>query len=330
MTYTFSIASTAPGLRPALERVAADIGLSDRVGDSVFVKPNFTYPHFKRGVTTTRELLVELVALLKDAGCQRICLGEGDGGYNSFSMDQTFQNFRLDELKARFGLEVVNLGRWPSMDIAVDSGHGRFSVQLPRPLFQEFDSFISVPVPKVHALTTVSNGVKNQWGLIQDVMRLRLHLAFNEIVTEINARLPRPTVIVDGTYGLTRSGPMIEGLDIELGWLSACDNVWLNDKLVCELMKMPLSEVGHLRHGQERGLIPGARDYEVKGDFASFCDDRFYLRRNLWNRLAKLTWHSPQFNHLVYFSRMSGALHKVMYSMRSKPEEIRAKGLDWR
>lgn len=330
MSFTFSIAPTGRGLRPALEQVAGDIGLDRRVGHSVFIKPNFTFPRFKPGVTTTRELLTELVSLLKDAGCGRICLGEGEGGYNSFSMDEAFEGFRMAELTERFGLEVVNVARWPSTKLRVQSRHGSFIVPVPRPLFEEFDAFITVPVPKVHSQTTVSNAVKNQWGLIQDVMRLRLHVAFDEIVTEINRRLPTAMAIVDGTFGLTRSGPVIEGVELDLGWVSACDHLWLNDKLVCELMGIPLATVSHLRHAQTCGLVPEPEDYVVKGDFESFCDDRFYLKPNVWTRSAKLTWRSRRLNHLVYFSKVSGLLHQLMYSVRSKPDELRSKGIDWR
>ncbi len=330
MTFAFSIASLADGTRGALEQVTTDVRLPERLGRSVFLKPNFTYPHFKPGVTTTRELLLELVALLRDLGCSRVCLGEGDGGYNTFSMDSTFEHFRLDELTRRYGLEVVNLGRWPSFQLSVESQRGRFTVRLPRPIFEEFDTFISIPVPKVHAMTTISNSLKNQWGLIQDVMRLRLHLGFDEIITEVNRRLPPAFAIVDGTFGLTRNGPMLEGIALDLGWTAACDNLWLNDVLMCELMGISASRVKHLRYGHALGLVPARSDFQVRGDFESFCDERFYLRPNLWNRAAKLTWHSQWLNHLAYFSTVSGLLHRLMYSVRSKPSELSAKGIDWR
>ena len=34
-------------------------------------------------------------------------------------------------------------------------------------------------------------------------------------------------------------------------------------------------------------------------------------------------------NHLVYFSKASSALHKVMYAIREKPDELSARGVDW-
>lgn len=326
---TFSIARSSRDLPAALDAVLTETRARERLGKNVFIKPNFTYPHFKPGVTTTREVIEAVVHWLKQQGCTRICLGEGDGGYNTFSMDQTFANYRLEELNQRYGLEIVNVGSWPSTTWHFDTGRGVFDVNLPRPVFEEFDSFISIPVPKVHVMTTISNAVKNQWGLIQDSMRLRFHLVFNEVVTRIVDELPFKLAIVDGTYGLTRSGPMIDGTAIELGWISACDDLWLNDALICDLMKVDRNSVEHLVHAQARGLIPAEGEYATSAGFADFVDDRFFLKRNVWNRVAKLSWKSPLLNHLFYFSGLSGLLHKIMYSVRSRPDELTMRGIDW-
>lgn len=329
MRHHFAIHPIQDDLRSCLEAVADDIHLRSRVGQSVFIKPNFTYPFFKEGVTTTRGVIVALAELLRDYGCERIAVGDGEGGYNAFSMDTTFVNFDLHDEMHRLGVEIVNLAKWPSMTIPVRHGSADLEVPVPRPLFEEFDCVITLPVPKVHCMTTISNGLKNQWGVVQDVMRIRLHYALPAILLELNRRLPNLTVIVDGTYGLTRNGPMIDGEVVPLGWISGCDNVFLNDTLLCELMGIPAKTVAHLAYAERRGMVPGPDSYERPSNFSDFSSDAFYLRRNLWNRVAKLTWHSRRLNHLVYFSRASGALHRAMYAVRHKPSELHAKGIDW-
>lgn len=330
MKHRFAITRIQGDVDQAVGRVLAGAGLDGVAPESVFLKPNFTYPFFKPGVTTTREVIEATVKHLRDLGCRRVVLGEGDGGYNSFSMDETFANYRLEELTARYGLEVVNTSRWPSLALEVKARRGRFTVHVPRPVFEEFDCFITLPVPKVHAMTTISNAVKNQWGLVQDGMRLHFHVAFDEIITEICKRLPRATAIVDGTYGLTRNGPMIEGIALELGWISACDNLWLNDVLMCELMRMPFRKVEHLVWAERQGLVPRREACDIDPGFGEFVDDRFYLKRNLWNYVAKSTWYSRRWNHFVYFGRVSTLLHKLMYAVREKPAELSVKGVDWK
>jgi uncharacterized protein (DUF362 family) len=328
LRYKFSISRIEGNVRHALERVIRDAELDQAFGSSVFIKPNFTFPSFKPGVTTTREVLEALVCVLRDAGCKHIAIGEGDGGYNSYAIEETFANFGLGELARQYGVKVVNVCKWPSTAIRVEARRGRFEVNLPKPLFTEFDSFITVPVPKVHAMTRMSNAVKNQWGLLQD-MRVYFHCGFDEIITEVNRMLPNPMAIVDGTYGLTRNGPMIEGEALRLNWISACDNLWLNDRLVCDLMGFDWRSIDHLRFAARQGLMPNPEQCRVSAQFGSFKDDRFYLKRNMWNWAAKATWYSPRLNHLVYFSKASGILHRIMYSIRKKPAELKVKGFDW-
>jgi len=103
----FAIARQEGDLRGSVERVLGELGGLEGLGRSVFLKPNFTYPFPKRGVTTSRAMIVAVVEVLRDAGVRRLCLGEGEGGYNAFSMDETFAAFSLDELTERYGLENI-------------------------------------------------------------------------------------------------------------------------------------------------------------------------------------------------------------------------------
>ena len=298
-------------------------------GGAVFVKPNFTYPFEKAGVTTTRAFLVSLIEALTERGVDRICVGEGEGGYNAFSMDKTFDSFRFEELRARYGIEYVNVNRWPSREFVVEARGRSYSVRFPSPIFDEFDSFISAPVPKVHCMTTVSGAVKNLWGLVQDTMRLRLHPALAPILSEVTRALPHGLALCDGTFGLTRNGPMVDGEVIDLGWVAGSDNLWLHDLMICEIMRMPVTKVGHLSYATKMHLVPEIQDCELSPGWEAFVDDRFYLHRNVWNRLAKSAWHSPSVNHLVYTSKASGALHKAMYTIRKKSPDLLARGVDW-
>ncbi len=325
----FSISRHGGDPRAALGQVLDDVTPS-LSGLRVFVKPNFTYPFPKEGVTTTRAALVGLVELLYERGAAQVTIGEGEGGYNSFSMDETFTAFELAELTSRLGCETVNVAHAPSTSLSVTTRRfGDFTFDFPRAILESTDLYISMPVPKVHCMTGMSGAVKNAWGLVQDSMRVRLHPALNEILAEIDRRLPLRLAVVDGTYGLTRNGPMIDGQPLELGWFAAADDLRLADHMLCEVMGMDVRKVAHLWHAVETGEFAVAEADKHRSTVAPFVDERFYLRRNLWNRSAKLTWYSPRLNHLVYFSGLSGVMHKVMYKVRSKPPELSVKGVDW-
>ncbi len=56
----------------------------------VFVKPNFTFPQYSQGVTTSPGVLRVFLRLLKGrAG--RVIVGESDGGNNSFKAEDSFE-----------------------------------------------------------------------------------------------------------------------------------------------------------------------------------------------------------------------------------------------
>lgn len=321
---TFRMEATADP-RACLARFVPDVFPWATRGAAVFIKPNMTYASFKKGVTTTPDMIESLIAVLKDLGVRRICVGEGEGGYNSFRMADTLGSYGADEWRRRYGVKVAVVNDWPSMTITVENRHGPFDAHFPRALRDEFDGVITMPVPKVHAMTVMSGAVKNQWGLVQDSMRLRLHLALPEILYEFHRSVQPVGVIIDGTYGLTRNGPMIEGVALELGWVAAASDVWTADMALAGIMKFDPKSVPYLRHALEQDVT----FEDSRAVWQPFEDDRFYLRVNIWNRAARLTWRSPSLNHFVYFSSASTALHRVMYRIRQAPPDLAVRGRDW-
>jgi len=319
----FQIESTSD-VRATLERLVPESLPWATRGAAVFIKPNLTYSCFKPGVTTTPGVITALLGVLRDLGVRRICIGEGEGGYNSFRMQDTLAGFGAAEWERTYGAEVAVVNDWPSMPISVSNRHGDYVATFPRALRDDFDGIITVPVPKVHSMTVMSGAVKNQWGLVQDAMRLRLHLALSEILYEFHQRV-RVSVIVDGTFGLTRNGPMLDGVALSLGWLAAASDVWTSDMAMAGIMRIDPMSVPYLKYALDRGIA-----YEdAVASWSPFEDRRFYLRLNAWNRAARLTWHSSKLNELVYFSSLSTAMHQVMYKVRHAPADLSVRGRDW-
>ncbi len=138
---------------------------SIRNDSTVFIKPNFTYPFYKEGITTNPFVLKEILAILKDrAG--RVIVGESDGGNHSFSADTAFKGHGMSGICKETGAELVNLSTLPSKYIEDSIRGKRVKVQVPDLLVDEIDCFISVPVLKVHVMTTVTLSMKNLWGLL--------------------------------------------------------------------------------------------------------------------------------------------------------------------
>jgi len=78
------------------------VGETWGAGDSIFLKPNLTYPTPKPGVTTRVDFIEIVAKYFLDRGC-RVTIGEGPGGYNGFSMKQAFQAHGLTVVARRLG-----------------------------------------------------------------------------------------------------------------------------------------------------------------------------------------------------------------------------------
>lgn len=297
------------------------IGLDDDVRESkaVFIKPNLTYPIYKRGVTTRKEFVQALVGVLVNIKPNlKIFVGEGDGGYNSFSMTKVFEEMEFYQLEKEFSqVEIVNLSKIPSKKVKINTLRGPFEIKLPEMFFNKIDLSITCPVAKVHCMTKVSLSYKNQWGCLPDVMRLKNHYIFDHVISKVSDILKFKYVFLDGKYGLTTNGPMI-GDPIELNWFVASNSLGAFDMVVSEMMGFDWKKVGHLKMAAKYGLMPKREDIEVIGNI-EFLKKKFVLKRDLWNYPALAAFNSNKLTHLFYFSKLSKILHDIMYTFRKKP-----------
>lgn len=303
-----------PAIRDAFEWLG--LGKSLKSGDRVAIKPNLTFPTFRKGVMTSPEALEAVILYLKQF-TDRITVCESDsGGYNRFSMDEVFARTGIAEFARRHGVDVVNMSYLPSRPIRVRSGMRTLSVPLPRLLLDETDLFITMPVPKVHANATVSLSLKNQWGIIQQPkQRLKLHPYFEEVVYAINRALPRSITVFDGRYGLNRNGPM-RGEEVELNWLLASDNLFVADGVVAEIIGFDWREIPHLRYALQKEGISSFDHIQCNTDYRSFKQHRFHLRREWTDYPGVFTFNSRMMAYLGYESPLAKPLHWLLYRFR--------------
>jgi len=287
-------------------------------GDKVCVKPNLTFPTFRKGVMTNPTAVEAVVVHLKNF-TNNITICESDsGGYNRFSMDEVFRKTGIAELAKRHGVGICNMSYMESRPVSCQIGRKSLSIPLAKFLLDGTDLFVTMPVPKVHANTIVSVALKNQWGLIQEpALRLKLHPFFKETIYEINKALPRTIAIVDGKYGLNRIGPL-KGDVVDLGWVLISDNLFVTDLVVSELMGFDWRTIPYLRYAFERAGIKSLEGVELNRDYLDFKKDKFFLRRKWENYPGWLAFRSSWLAYIAYHSRFSAALHWV-FNLFSKP-----------
>ena len=294
-----------PALRPGLAWLTQTSALPRNA--TIFIKPNLTFPVYRKGVMTNPACVEALVVALKDY-TDRIVIGEADsGGYNKFSIDDVQEKIGLKALEKKYGVRVVNLSKLPRREIVIQSAGTRVGFPFPSAL-DEADVVFSVGVPKIHMNTLVSMSVKNLWGCIPETTaRLKLHPHLDEVLREVVRNLKRTVAVIDGRYGLNRSGPML-GDPVDLNWLMMADNLYAADTACCRLMQIEPSQVPYLRHDS---LEP-----EWNQDWRPFVREKFYLKRAWTDYPGLWAFRSPALSYLAYFSPLAGVLHRLLYLFR--------------
>jgi len=288
----------------------------------IFIKPNFTYPFYKPGVTTSPAMIEALVSVLSTR-CSNITIGESDGGSYAWKAEEAFEGHNLFNIAKKYNVRLVNLCKMPSEHVKVSVGGKRVEVHMPSLLIHDTDVFITMPVPKVHAMTKVTLGFKNQWGCIPDVMRLKYHYRFSHQIVAMHKLLKTKIAIFDGTYFLDRTGPM-DGDAIPMNLLIASNDIGAGSLTCCKIMNIDPHKVKHFQIAKREGMFPSSiEDIEFNDNIEKFSTRRFKLKRSILNYMALAAFNSKGGTYLVYLSPLAGPIHKVLYAIRGKPSDYK-------
>jgi uncharacterized protein (DUF362 family) len=313
------IESLKAGYEQAIERSVGSLTLIKAVNRTtrISIKPNLTFPEYRPGVMTNPAALEAVVSYLKNH-TDHVSICESDsGGYNRFSMSEVFNATGITAMAKQYGVRTVNLSHEPSRAIEVTVRGKKLAVPLPILLLDETDLLITMPVPKIHMNTGVSISLKNQWGVIQEpALRLRLHPYFDEVIYAVNKAMSKTISIVDGKFGLNRSGPL-KGDAVPLNWILMSDNVFAADFVCCSLMGIDPFSVPHLRYALSREQIADWSGIELNCDPAPFrAAKKFHLEREWTDYPGLLAFRSRWIAYLAYESPLAGFLHWLLYWFR--------------
>jgi uncharacterized protein (DUF362 family) len=326
--YRAYIDEVGEDLKVTLQKGLEFIGWDKYIDKSsrVFVKPNFTFPYYKEGVTTNPEFLRCVLKILKSrAGT--VILGESDGGNRSFKAEEGFEGHNMYEICQETGVDLVNLSTLPSEIIESKILGKTVRVQLPRILLEEVDCFISVPVLKVHAMTTVSLSLKNSWGCVPDTMR-GLHHQNLAYKLALIAKLLKPKIVVlDGAYALNKHGPMY-GEAVKTNLVLVVDNPVVADALSAMTIGFLPQKVKHIAVAEKAGIGSlDLKDVELNKDWKQY-EKQFQIQRTLIDSASILLFHSDALAKLVMDSSLTPMIYKVAGLLRSSREKEVASQMD--
>jgi len=285
----------------------------------VFIKPNFTFPFYKPGITTSPRMIEAILSVLSQR-TSNISIGETDGCGGAWKVEDAFEGHDLPEICKRYNANLVNLCNCETETVEIKLKGKTIHLDLPRLLLEDTDVFISVPVPKIHCMTKVSLGLKNQWGCIPlSKKRFIYHHCFDELVCRLNKVLKTKIVIGDCMHMLTGNGPMF-GDEIKMDMMVASNDLGSFELTMLKLMGLDGGDIGHINEAGRLGIIPESIDsIQFNTDWTSFVSDKFFLKRTIQNYIALVGFKSRFITWLGYESPISGLLHKVLYALKGNP-----------
>ena len=290
-----------------------------KTDSTVFIKPNFTFPYYKEGITTNPELLRNLLELIKDRA-DNVILGESDGGNHTFSADNAFKCHNMYSICKEAGVELVNLSKLPSKFVEDKIEGKRVKVQLPKLLLEEIDCFMSVPVLKVHVMTGVTLSIKNLWGCYPDTMRCLHHQNFDRKITLITKLLNPKMGVIDGIYALDGHGPMY-GEPVKMDLILAADNPVVADALGAEIMGISLENARHILVAEREGLgITNLGEVKINDGWERF-KRQFRMRKTILDKVSWLLFNSDALAKLVISSPFTPLIYKIAGMLRTSEEK---------
>ncbi len=221
-----------------------------RPGESVLVKPNMAWDRSpEQGANTHPDVVAEVVRLARAAGARRVLVAEvpvQDGR-------RAAERSGIGPAVRAAGAELVLPGRAGFREADL---HGtvleRWEVLAPA---LAVDRVINVPVVKDHALSALTCGMKNWYGLLGGT-RSRLHQRIHPSIADLAAAFLPTLTVVDATRVMVRSGPTGGRLDdvVVMDAVAAGTDPVACDTWAASLLKLSPADVPYLVLAEGKGL----------------------------------------------------------------------------
>ena len=227
-----------------------------------------------------------------------------------FTADDAFKGHNMPEICKETGVELVNLSKLPSRKVEENIQGKNVSVELPELLLDDVDCFISVPVLKVHVMTSVTLSMKNLWGCYPDTMRCLHHKDLNKKLPLITKALNPQIILMDATYALDGHGPMY-GEAKHLEMILASNNPVVIDALGAAVMGISLESAEHILMAEKEGLgITDLEKIKMNDDWRKF-ELQFSSNKTIIDSLSTLLFKSETMAKIVMDSPVTPLIYGI-------------------
>jgi uncharacterized protein (DUF362 family)/Pyruvate/2-oxoacid:ferredoxin oxidoreductase delta subunit len=242
-------------VRAALEQLLAPLGgmaAFVRPGQKVLLKPNLLSGKPPEKAVTTHPEIVRQVILLAQAAGGIVSVGDSPGIGTPESVARKCGILQVvEETGARFAPFVesvpvkVNAGTFHQLEVARE--------------VLDAEVIINLPKLKTHQMMGYTGAVKNLFGSVVGMRKVRLHLQagadpafFALMLLELSERFPPALSILDAVVGMEGNGPG-SGDPIQIGALLASPHALALDTVATALVGLGARQVWTQRVASETG-----------------------------------------------------------------------------
>jgi uncharacterized protein (DUF362 family) len=235
--------------------------------DKVLIKPNAFINREEKGFVSDTRVTISLARLCKEQGAE-VYIGE--------RTPIVYKWYPKDDLKDI--AEVISLDDVQNeIKVLPNAKVIKTAVPIPK-IVEECDVFINVPGLRYHALTLLSNGMKNLMGIMPKETTLLIHLSgLDDAIVDLNEFRKSDLIVSTAINTLIGNFP-VEGYGIDSNTLIVGYNVVAVDTVCAKILDLEISEIRHLVLANRRGLGPiDLSQIEILGDSIESLE----WRRNL-------------------------------------------------
>lgn len=233
------------------------IGRFVKSGNTVTIKPNFSFPQSpEQGCTTNPFLVAGVVKMCLQAGAKEVKVIDYTIGNPTICLEKT----GIKKAVTAAGGKVYALNNEVDRYFQAVNANGKklqefdFSKDV-----LEADVFINMPILKEHSITNLTMGLKNMMGLIWD--RGAFHAGdLDRSIAELAAFKKPNLTILDAIRGITAKGPRGPGPVKEYNEVIFGTDPVAVDAYGANLFGIKPAKIHHVRIAAEIGL--GQLDWE--------------------------------------------------------------------
>jgi uncharacterized protein (DUF362 family)/ferredoxin len=263
-------------VRAAVDRIGG-IAIFIRPGERVLIKPNLlTDASPEQGITTHPEVVRAVIRLVKTVTPNVICGDSPSVWGEKRDVERVYGVTGMRRVCDEEGVRLVLFNN-PKL-------RGGYPLT---GWIDEVDRVVNVPKFKTHGLTVLTAGVKNLYGFLVGMNKMKVHRdcphpeALSRVVMDIYESRPPDLNICDGIVAMEGEGPGSSGTLRSLGLIAASRDALALDMALAQVMGLNPHDIPTNREGMRRGLRNASvLNIKIVGDpLTDFLGEPFVLPR---------------------------------------------------